>query len=194
MIGLVLALAFGGALAGAPLSAFLVPRLGQRKTVFAGIALVGLGLLPLAYTGPAAPVVVGGAAADDRRRRAGPAGVAYTDMVTATLPVRDRGVAGSLALLTRTVGIVGGASVLTALHAVGAAGLAGQQAFLAGYRFAFRRRARAAGGVGAVLPLAADLVPRLSGSRQILMLPLRMMSPNISFSTMMRVRNSVGLR
>jgi hypothetical protein len=32
---------------------------------------------------------------------------------------------------------VSGASVLTALHAWGAAGLSGQQAFMAGYRFAF---------------------------------------------------------
>ena len=59
--------------------------------------------------------------------------VAYTDLVTGKLPERDRGVAGSLALLTRTVGIVSGASILTALQAHGAAGAD----FLAGYRFAF---------------------------------------------------------
>ena len=58
--------------------------------------------------------------------------VAYTDLVTDTLPVRDRGVAGSLALLTRTLGIVSGASILTSLHAHAASA-----SFLAGYRFAF---------------------------------------------------------
>ena len=82
--------------------------------------------------------------------------VAYTDIVTATLSVRDRGVAGSLSLLTRTLGIVSGASVLTALHAAGAAGLSGIDGFLAGYRYAFL----AAGGgllVALVLSLA---VPR----------------------------------
>ena len=63
--------------------------------------------------------------------------VAYTDIVTATLARRDRGVAGSLALLTRTLGIVSGATILTALQAAGAAGEAGPEAFLAGYRFAF---------------------------------------------------------
>jgi hypothetical protein len=59
--------------------------------------------------------------------------VAYIDLVTDTLPPRDRGVAGSLSQLTRTLGIVSGASVLTALHAHGAA----DGGFLGGYRFAF---------------------------------------------------------
>jgi hypothetical protein len=83
--------------------------------------------------------------------------VAYTDMVTATLAQRDRGVAGSLALLTRTLGIVGGASVLTALHAAGAAGLSGLDAFLSGYRYAFTV---AGGGLLAALLLSC-LWPRM---------------------------------
>ena len=41
--------------------------------------------------------------------------VAYTDRVLATLPQADRGVAGSLTLVTRTIGIVGAAAGLTAL-------------------------------------------------------------------------------
>jgi len=48
------------------------------------------------------------------------------------VPERDRGVAGSLALLTRTLGIVSGASVLTALYTHASA-----DGFMAGYRFAF---------------------------------------------------------
>jgi MFS family permease len=137
MTGLVLALAYAGSLSGAPLSAFLVRRIGQRPTVFAGIVLVGLALLPLAYTGPAAGLVGVGLLLILEGIGQGLLAVAYTDMATATLPPRDRGVAGSLAQLTRTLGIVSGASVLTALHAWGAAGLSGQQAFMAGYRFAF---------------------------------------------------------
>ena len=82
--------------------------------------------------------------------------VAYTDIVTATLAPRDRGVAGSLALLTRTLGIVSGASVLTALQARGAGDLAGLAGFLAGYRYAF-----VAAGGGLLLALALSLmVPR----------------------------------
>jgi MFS family permease len=137
MTGLVLALAFAGSLAGAPLSAFMVRRIGQRRTVFTGIVLVGLALLPLAFTGAGTALPQVGLLLILEGLGQGLLAVAYTDMVTATLPPRDRGVAGSLAQLTRTLGIVSGASVLTALHAWGAAGLSGQQAFMAGYRFAF---------------------------------------------------------
>src|SRR4051812_5485310 len=132
--GLMLALAYTGTLAGAPLAARLVPWLGRRPTAFAGIVLVGLGLLPLGLTGAAAAVPLVAFLLVLEGVGQGLVNVAYTDLVTDTLPERDRGVAGSLALLTRTIGIVSGASILTALHAHGAAG-GGD--FLAGYRFAF---------------------------------------------------------
>ena len=133
MTGFLLALAYTGTLAGAPLAARLVPWFGQRPTVFAGIVLVGLGLLPLGLTGAAAAVPIVAFLLVLEGVGQGLLNVAYTDLVTGTLPERDRGVAGSLALLTRTVGIVSGASILTALQAHGAAGAD----FLAGYRFAF---------------------------------------------------------
>jgi MFS family permease len=151
MTGLVLALAFAGSLSGAPLSALLVRRIGQRPTAFAGTALVGLGLLPLAFTGATTPLAGVGLLLIVEGLGQGLLSVAYTDMVTATLAPRDRGVAGSLALLTRTLGVVSGASVLTALYAHGAA-----EGFLAGYRFAFLA---AGGGLLAALALSC-LWPR----------------------------------
>src|SRR5262249_34384064 len=120
-----------------PLSALLVRRMGQRPTAFAGVALVGIGLLPLAFTGAATPVAAVALLLGIEGLGQGLLAVAYTDLVTATLAARDRGVAGSLAQVTRTLGIVSGASVLTALQARGAAGLAGLEGFLAGYRYAF---------------------------------------------------------
>ncbi|MGD9885277.1 MAG: MFS transporter [Reyranella sp.] len=153
--GLVLALAYAGSLTGAPLSAWLVRRIGQRPTTFVGVALVGLGLLPLGFTNAATPLVVVAVLLIVEGIGQGLLTVAYTDIVTATLAPRDRGVAGSLALLTRTLGIVSGASVLTALQARGADGLAGIEGFLAGYRFAF---VVAGGGLLAVLALSR-LVP-----------------------------------
>jgi len=144
--GLMLALAFAGSLAGAPLSAWLVARIGQRPTAFAGVALVGLGLLPLALADAATPIALLAVFLVVEGIGQGLLTVAYTDIVTATLSVRDRGVAGSLALLTRTLGIVSGASVLSALHAQAAAG-----GFLAGYRFAFLV---AAGGLLAALAVS----------------------------------------
>jgi len=154
--GVVLALAFAGSLTGAPLSAWLVRRIGQRPTAFAGVAVVGLGLLPLGFTGVDTPVALVALLLIVEGVGQGLLNVAYTDIVTATLSVRDRGVAGSLALLTRTIGIVSGASVLTALQASGAAGVSGLDGFLAGYRYAFLM----AGG-GLLLALLLSLaVPR----------------------------------
>ncbi|MDP2329077.1 MAG: MFS transporter [Reyranella sp.] len=155
--GVVLAMAFVGSFTGAPLSAFLVRRIGQRPTVFAGIACVGLGLLPLGFTGAETPVAVVALLLIFEGVGQGLLTVAYTDIVTATLPPRDRGVAGSLALLTRTLGVVGGASVLTALQAHGAEGIWGMSGFLAGYRFAFT----AAGGGLLVALLLSCLWPRV---------------------------------
>ncbi len=159
--GVVLAMAFAGSLTGAPLSAFLVRRIGQRPTVFAGVAFVGLGLLPLGFTGIDTPVLVVASLLVLEGIGQGLLTVAYTDIVTATLPPRDRGVAGSLSLLTRTLGIVGGASVLTALQAHGAEGFAGMAGFLAGYRFAF---VVAGGGLLAALLLSC-LWPRVWSNR-----------------------------
>ena len=144
--GLVLALAFSGGLAGAPLAALLVPRIGRRTTAFAGVALVGLGLLPLGFTTATTAVPVVALLLIVEGLGQGLLTVAYTDLVTDTLAARDRGVAGSLALLTRTIGIVSGASVLTALHAHAASG-----GFMAGYRFAF---IAAGGGLLAALALS----------------------------------------
>jgi len=154
--GAVLALSFVGSLAGAPSSAWLVARIGQRPTAFAGIAVIGLGLLPLAFTGADTPVLLVALLLIAQGVGHGVLNVAYTDIVTSTLSVRDRGVAGSLALLTRTVGTVSGASLLTTLHAAGAAGLSGIDGFLAGYRYAFF----AAGGGLLVALMLSLAVPR----------------------------------
>lgn len=69
--------------------------------------------------------------------------VAYTDNVIATLPRQDRGVAGSLTMLTRTAGIVIGAAALSAgLHWSEArhlaSGLPADAAFLGAYQSVFR--------------------------------------------------------
>jgi MFS family permease len=155
--GLVLSLVFIGSLAGAPLAARLVPRIGQRPTAFIGAAGVGLGLLPLALSDADTTVALIGIVLLAGGIANGLLTVAYTDLVTGTLAARDRGVAGSLSLLTRTLGIVIGASVLTALHARGAAGLVGLDAFLAGYRYAFLA---APCGLLAALALSC-LIPRV---------------------------------
>jgi hypothetical protein len=65
--------------------------------------------------------------------------VAYADIVIAAMPIKDRGIAGSLAMVTRTIGIVVGAAGLSALferahlHAL-ARGLSSPEAFLAAFQ------------------------------------------------------------
>ncbi|HKU98764.1 MAG TPA: MFS transporter [Vineibacter sp.] len=68
--------------------------------------------------------------------------VAYTDIVTAVLPLRDRGVAGSLAMVTRTLGTVASATLLSALfqsvrQAELASGLAADAAFVQAFKVTF---------------------------------------------------------
>jgi hypothetical protein len=88
--------------------------------------------------------------------------VAYTEIVTRTLPLRARGVAGSLAMMTRTLGTVTGASVLMlaftlARGAGAAAGLGEAAALTAGFQAAFALAA------ALVLATAAMLAWRVRG-------------------------------
>ncbi|WIM09902.1 MFS transporter [Enhydrobacter sp.] len=154
--GLMIALAFVGGTAGAPLAARLVPRIGQRPTAFVGVVIVGASLIAVGWTTPAMPLLLLAGLLLVEGSAYGLLVVAYTDIVTGTLARRDRGVAGALTLLTRTLGVVSGASVLSALQAHGAAGASGVDGFLAGYRFAFT----VAGGGLLVALLVSCLWPR----------------------------------
>jgi hypothetical protein len=60
--------------------------------------------------------------------------LAYSDIVTAALPLRDRGVAGSLVLLTRTFGTVTSASVVLMVFEI----LNVTNGFLAGFQKTFQ--------------------------------------------------------
>jgi MFS family permease len=151
--GLVLALELVGSIAGASLAARVVPLFGQRRVAFAGIVIEAVTLLGLGRSAADTPVTLVVVVLMAMGVGQGLLNVAYTDIVTGTLARRDRGVAGSLALLTRTLGIVGGASVLSALYAVGA----GEPAvFLVGYRYAFTM---AGGGLLVALALSC-VAPR----------------------------------
>ena len=151
--GLVLALELVGSIAGASLAARVVPLFGQRRVAFAGIVIEAVTLLGLGRSAADTPVTLVVVVLMAMGVGQGLLNVAYTDIVTGALARRDRGVAGSLALLTRTLGIVGGASVLSALYAAGA----GEPAvFLVGYRYAFTM---AGGGLLVALALSC-VAPR----------------------------------
>ncbi len=146
-----------GMLAGSALGAPAARALGRGRAALLGggmlvAGLVAIGLWPAALAPlPMLPgLFLHGAGI-------GLFHVAYTDMVIAALPRHDRGVAGSLTILTRTVGImVGAAGLSAALQFFEArqamAGLAAPEAFLAAFQSVFRA---AAAGFAVLLFLSA---------------------------------------
>ena len=151
-IGAMIAVAFVGGTIGAPLAGRLAPAWGRRPTAFAGLLVMGGSIVALGWTDARTPIALLAVLLLVEGIAYGLFVVAYTDIVTGTLARRDRGVAGALSLLTRTLGIVSGAAVLSALHAHAASA-----GFLAGYRFAFTV---AGGGLLAALALSC-LRPRV---------------------------------
>jgi MFS family permease len=136
--GALLSVWAGGTLLGSGLASRLVARLGGHSAACTGAALAAGGLAGIA-TWPEMPhagamlawLLLQGAGL-------GLFQVAYADVVVAALPVSARGVAGSLTMVTRTIGLVIGASAWIALlqASEGAALATGdtvRQAFVAGF-------------------------------------------------------------
>ena len=87
--------------------------------------------------------------------------VAYMDVVLGTIPRHHRGVAGSVATLTRTLGTVSGATLLTLLfHAIETSALSGGQAAAMAFVTAFRQTFHIAGVVSILSGLAALAVAK----------------------------------
>jgi EmrB/QacA subfamily drug resistance transporter len=140
-VGLVLAIAPVGSAIAAPIAGRFATEMNARRLAVGGAVLVATGSLVIG-------VDVGGVtllalAALLQGLGLGFYQVAYFDIATATLPAADRGVAGSLVMMTRTLGIVIGATVLTLVFqrlsvdaAVG--GADATAAFVAGFDGAFR--------------------------------------------------------
>jgi MFS family permease len=151
--GIVLAIAPIGTIIGSALAGRWAVSLGQRRLALAGVLLVVAGTAAIGVSAAPSALAVMAIALFGQGIGLGFFQVCYTDIVTATLPLRDRGVAGSLATVTRTLGIVTGATALSALfqHAQLAALADGQPldaAFRAGFQATFLI---AAGGLLALL-------------------------------------------
>ncbi len=113
--GGVLALSPAGILIGSALAARTAGLLGVRRTALLGGALVAAGSVTIAsWSGmPWLPLILGALLLHGIG--VGLFQVAYTDIVVAALPRGERGVAGSLTMVTRTVGVMSAATALTAL-------------------------------------------------------------------------------
>ncbi|WP_372621894.1 MFS transporter [Falsiroseomonas sp.] len=139
LAGLVLAASPAGTMLAAVAGGWLLGRVPAARMVGAGVALTGGGLGLMGFWAEATPFLVLLAALLLHGVGLGLLQVSYTDTVTATLPKQDRGVAGSLAMMTRTLGIVAAASLLTLLfgaleEAALNGGTAGDEAFLRAFR------------------------------------------------------------
>lgn len=113
--GLVLGANASGVVVGSWAAGRLGERLGPSPLGLVGtlISVVGLALVAT-WTRETSPLVMA-VCLGAQGFGLGLFQVAYTDRVLATLPQADRGVAGSLTLVTRTIGIIGAAAGLTAL-------------------------------------------------------------------------------
>jgi len=136
--GLVLALSPLGTVLASPPTGRLLARFPPDAVACGGAAILAAGLGLTALWRPDSPVALLAAALLLQGIGAGVFQVAYLESVTATLPRHQRGVAGGLANVTRTMGVVVGASLLMALfRSVEAAGPTGDAGFLAGFAAAF---------------------------------------------------------
>ncbi|MBR1148138.1 MFS transporter [Bradyrhizobium sp. AUGA SZCCT0431] len=110
--GAILAAGAAGAALAAPIGGRLTGRLfSSERLAIAGAAIIGAGLLLLGAWTAQTPTALHVAGLIVQGIGLGLFQLAYSDIVTATLPLTERGVAGSLALLTRTLGTVTAASV-----------------------------------------------------------------------------------
>jgi predicted MFS family arabinose efflux permease len=153
--GIVLALGAGGTIIGSWFAGRGAERLPAGSLALAGMMLSIAGLGAVSTWTDATPVVVLGAVLVVQGVGLGLFQVAYADFVTARLPVADRGVAGSLTILTRTIGVVTGATGLTAAFAHFEAvhlqaGASPPAAFLAGFQSSFRTVAEVLAGLVAI--------------------------------------------
>jgi MFS family permease len=154
--GLVLAASPFGLVLGAPVAARLSLMLHPRRMALLGAAASAAALLTISFLGERLNLPILVLACALQGFGVGLFQVAYFDIATATLPRENRGVAGSLVLMTRTVGIVMGASVLMlAFRALSeAAGPGpGHAALLAGFSGAFA----IAGSISALMVMLALL-------------------------------------
>jgi MFS family permease len=110
--GLVLATSPLGIMVAAPLAGRVVARWSSWTVAIAGMALTAVGLAGISLAGEVPHELLLSAAMFVAGFGMGLFQVAYFDILTATIPQRDRGVAGALGMATRSIGTVTGATVL----------------------------------------------------------------------------------
>jgi MFS family permease len=153
--GLLLACSPAGTAVAGPLAARLAGHVAPRLLALIGAGAMAVGQVVIGTADATPNILLLGAAMALQGAGVGLFQVAYFDIVTSSLPRADRGVAGSLVMMTRTLGTVSGATVLMLLFQTWrsdalAAGAPEVMAFLAGFGFTFK--------IAAALPTLVLLV------------------------------------
>jgi EmrB/QacA subfamily drug resistance transporter len=112
MAGLVLAASPVGTIIAAPVAGRLARGHKPRLIALIGTALSGVGLFGISLSDSTPDMEILVLSMMVQGVGMGLFQVAYFDIVTATIPARNRGVAGALGMATRTIGTVTGATVL----------------------------------------------------------------------------------
>jgi MFS family permease len=131
--GAVLATASAGAIVASPVGGRLIGRVPAERLALAGAALVAIGLMLVGTWDGGAKVPWLVVALMVQGAGLGLFQIAYMDIVTASIPRQDRGVAGSLVAVTRTIGTVSAAAVVMLLFQ----GLERSEGFLTAFRHTF---------------------------------------------------------
>jgi MFS family permease len=139
-----------GAMAGSALASRSVHRRGARATTLLAGLLVVAGLVCISWWSRTPHLSIMVASLIVQGLGIGLFQVAYTELVVVALPPSARGVAGGLTMVTRTVGIVTGASawiwMLQALESTGlVAGTVAHAAFIKAFDSVFQTAAALAG-------------------------------------------------
>lgn len=143
MSGLALASSPLGIMLAGPLAGFLTRALVSRRLALVGAIAMALAQISIGTADVPANVAVLVASMFLQGLGLGLFQVACFDISTATIPREDRGVAGSLVMMTRTVGVVTAATVLMlifqSMRTLSASrGAPDEAAFLVGFHAAFR--------------------------------------------------------
>ncbi len=112
MGGALLAVGPLGSIGAAPMAGRWAGRIAAPRLAQAGAALVALALLGIGLAPAGAPLLWLAGASLAQGIGIGLFQVATLDILTSALPPEDRGVAGSLGMVTRTIGTLSGASLL----------------------------------------------------------------------------------
>jgi EmrB/QacA subfamily drug resistance transporter len=163
--GALLAASFAGMIGASPLAGWIIGRVAANRLALLGAGLGAVGLVLIGGWNPGSSWQTPAALATLGLQGFGLGlfQVAYMEMVLGAVPREQRGVAGSLAMLTRTLGIVGGATLLTLLfHAVEQSRLASGQSAAASFLTAYRATFRLAGSVA----LLAGVMALKGGTRR----------------------------